>query len=214
MIELVMAAALLVQQQGEVVAEQVMRSVDGMVDDLEDLPGELDLDPGAENTARALVRVSEAVFANSPFDVFSLSDRDRVIGRLTPELDALLTYAEGNPSDYSLDFAVHAFRLSDGENSDYAFCDRDGETTVVDEMGTDPEGNVLTYRVCWFGRMGEEEGELIGSYLHQLSNGDYHVQYRSGIVGPDEAGIGARLPMTERMIEPLVRHTVIAPSAE
>ena len=79
MIELVMAAALLVQQQGEVVAEQVMRSVDGMVDDLEDVPGELELDPGAENTARALVRVSEAVFANSPFDVFSLSDRDRVI---------------------------------------------------------------------------------------------------------------------------------------
>jgi hypothetical protein len=213
MIVFAMAAALLVQEQtpDEATAEQVMRSMEGLLDEVDEVSDELEADSSAEGTARAIVRMTEAVFANSPYPIFSLADRENVIAQATPAMDALMNYSGGTPSDYSLDYAANAFRLTEEESSEYAFCERGENTTVVDEMLTDPAGHELNFRICWYGRMGEEEGELIGSYIYQLSNGDYHVQYRGGVAGPDEAGIDERLPMVERLIEPLVRHTVIAP---
>ncbi|MEN0653667.1 MULTISPECIES: hypothetical protein [Hyphobacterium] len=213
MIVIAMAAALLAQEQtpDPAAAEQVMRSMEGLLDEVDEVSEELEADSGAEGTARAIVRMTEAVFANSPYPIFSLVDRETVIEQATPAMDTLMNYSGGTPSDYSLDYAANAFRLSEDGSSEYAFCERGAETTIVDEMLTDPAGHELNFRICWYGRMGEAEGELIGSYIYQLSNGIYHVQYRGGIAGPDEAGIDERLPMIEALIEPLVLHTVIAP---
>lgn len=208
---IILALALLVQEQDDVTATQILRSMEGLISEVDEVTGEMEADTGPEGTARAIVRMTEAVFANSPFPVFSLRDRETVIAQATPAMDAMMNYSGGAPSDYSLDYAANAFRLSEDGSSEYAFCERGAETTIVDEMLTDPAGHELNLRICWYGRMGEEEGELIGSYIYQLSNGIYHVQYRGGIAGPDEAGIDERLPMIEALMEPLVLNTVIAP---
>lgn len=214
MIELILALSLLVQEQDEVSPAQVMRSMEGLLDEVGVISDELEADSSPESTTRALVRMTEAVFANSPYPVFSLNDREEVIAQATPAMDAMMNYSGGTPSDYSLDFAANAFRQRDGETTEEPFCEAGAPQTIIDQLLTDPEGHELTIRICWLGRMDPESGELIGSYLYQLNNGIYYVQYRGGIAGPDEGGIDERLPMIERLIQPLVYHTVIRAASD
>ena len=210
MIVLAMAAALLLQEDQVLTPEEAAETLGSMMDELSDMSDELDEDDGPESTARSLVRLSETVFENSPFEVFALRDRDDVIARITPAMDALMNFEGEHDGDYSLDYAVNAFRNRDGQSDEYPFCMAGSPDTIVDEPTTDPDGNVLNIRICWYGRQGEEEGELIGSYIYQINNGIYYVQYRGGVAGTNEAGIRERLVNIEDLIEPLVRHTVIA----
>lgn len=210
MIVLAMAAALLLQEDQVLTPEEAAETLGSMMDELSDMSDELDEDDGPESTARSLVRLSETVFENSPFEVFALRDRDDVIARITPAMETLMNFEGEHDGDYSLDYAVNAFRNMDGASDEYHFCMAGSPDTIVDEPTTDPDGNVLNIRICWYGRQGEEEGELIGSYIYQINNGIYYVQYRGGIAGTSEAGIRERLVNIEDLIEPLVRHTVIA----
>ncbi|MBI1233870.1 MAG: hypothetical protein GC208_05145 [Alphaproteobacteria bacterium] len=210
MIIIAMAAALLMQEEQVLTPEELVETLDTMMGDLTEMSDELEEDDGSESTARSLVRLSETVFENSPFEVFALRDRDDVIARITPAMDALINFEGEHDGDYSLDYAVNAFRNREGQSDEYPFCMAGSPDTIVDEPTTDPDGNVLNIRICSYGRQGEEEGELIGSYIYQINNGIYYVQYRGGVSGTNEAGIRERLVNIEGLIEPLVRHTVIA----
>lgn len=210
MIVIALAAALLMQEDQVLTQDQVVDTLDAMMDDISEVSDDLEEDDGAAGTARSLVRISETVFANSPFEVFSLSDRDAVLAQITPVVDALMTFEGEHDGEYALDFAVNAFRNREDRSDEYPFCMAGAPETIIDQPLTDPAGNALNIRICWFGRQGEEEGELIGSYIYQINNGIYYVQYRGGVSGTNEDGIEERMTNIERLIEPLVLHTVIA----
>lgn len=210
MIAFALAAALLVQEEQVLTPEEAANTLGAMMDDIVEVSDDLETDDSTASTARSLVRISETVFANSPFGVFSLNDRDEVLDQITPAVDALMTFEGEHDGDYALDFAVNAFRNMEDRSDEYPFCEAGASDTIVDQPLTDPAGNSLNIRICWYGRQGEEEGELIGSYIYQLNNGVYYVQYRGGVSGTNEDGIQERMTNIERLIEPLVLHTVIA----
>lgn len=210
MIIIAMAAALLLQEEPVASPEELTETLNTIMSEVTDAAEDMDAEPGPASTVRTLVRITESVFANSPFEVFSLQDREVVIEQMIPAMVALTDFEGEQEGEYSLDFSANAFRNRDDRDDEHPFCMAGAPDTFIDEPLTDPAGNALNIRICWFGRQGDEEGELVGSYIYQINNGIYYVQFRGGVAGMNADGIQERLDNIERLIEPLVRHTVIA----
>lgn len=203
MIEFVLAALLVQDQDGETPAETVER-LGRVIERTEQVQEQ------AASESEAIVGFVAGLFEESTYGRFELVDQPGLVEAIAPHL---ATLQEIPPTDgsYGLDFAAYAFRSQDPAGSSEPYCAADSPNLIVAPPLQDAAGHEIDFRICWMGQMNPETNELTGSYFYQLQNGDYFVQYRAGISGPDEAGIRDRLIHIELMMEPIVQRTVVAP---